>query len=153
MRLRAHVLRRRHPSPRPPSVSLAGAGAAVHEGPDGTGPTGTGTRTAVVRRSDRFWTVEVEGVGTTRARHLALLEEATADLIEVSTGRHAPELAFEVHLPDGVAGHLHQARHLRGVEAVARTRAAAEVDAAAHRLRQLGVSNRDVARLLAAHKA
>ena len=103
-----------------------------------------------VTRGQRFWLIEVEGVGWTQARHLREVEEMARDLVAVMTEVEPESLALEVvtSLPGDVQAHLDRAQALREESARTQTEAAAEVRAAARELAATGLPLRDVGALL-----
>jgi hypothetical protein len=116
----------------------------------GEGLVAVKTYRANVTRGERFWLVEVEGVGWTQARHLREVEEMARDLVAVMTEVEPESFALEVttSLPGAVQAHLDRAEALRQESARTQHEAAAEVRAAARELAATGLPLRDVAVLL-----
>ena len=108
------------------------------------------TYRANVTRGERFWLVEVEGVGWTQARHLREVDEMARDLVAVMTEVETESFALEVatSLPSAVQSHLDRAEALRQVSARAQHEAAGEVRAAARELVDAGLPLRDVGQML-----
>jgi hypothetical protein len=103
---------------------------------------------ATVRRGQRYWVIDVEGVGATQARHLRELEPMTTDLVTLMTGDETPAITYNFVLPRPVQTRLARAEQLRAKSAEAQSRAAAEVREAARELHKQGISMRDIGRIL-----
>jgi hypothetical protein len=103
---------------------------------------------ATVERDGRFWLVTVDGVGVTQARRLGELETMTVELIALMTDDRAPQVAYDLRLPDDVAKHVAAAEDLRHRATQAQSDAATEMRLAATELHAQGIPLRDVGRLL-----
>ncbi|MBW4032549.1 MAG: hypothetical protein HIU88_07775 [Acidobacteria bacterium] len=100
-----------------------------------------------VRRSGRFWYVEIPALdGATQARNLSEIDEMAKDYIAEATGTPADriELTVTIELPAEVQAHLAAASALRDEAAHARSRAAEESRAAARALKSQGLTVREV---------
>lgn len=108
------------------------------------------TYKATVTHGDRYWIVDVEGVGVTQARHLGELAKMTSDLIAVLTDVDPTgiDVEFDIQLPEEVRDHLERAGTLRETATLANKEAADEVRRAARQLHDSGVPLRDIGRAL-----
>jgi hypothetical protein len=101
-------------------------------------------------RDGRFWLVSVDGALATQALRFKDIETMARDWI-ATTGDLRPEdveMEVSVVVPDDVRTHLDRARELRDESARLRTEAGRESAAAVHRLRDLGLTVREIAGLL-----
>ena len=102
------------------------------------------------KRWEHGWELHIEGVGVTQSRTLWDAEEMARDLI----GRREdlPEDAFAVTITPEIGGGLDEesraAREAVKAADQAQRRAAAQSRTAARRLRQAGLSGRDIAKVL-----
>ena len=105
---------------------------------------------ATVVRDGRFWLVQIDGVGSTQARHLGELDAMAKDLIELMTGDDLTEfdVEYDIRLPAEVQAHLQRSKELRAASAEAQAAAAAEVRIAAKQLHRQGMGLRDVGKVL-----
>jgi len=105
---------------------------------------------ATVVRDGRFWLVQIDGVGSTQARHLRELDEMSKDLIELMTGSDPTEfdIEYDIRLPAEVEKHLQRSKELRAASAESQAAAAAEVRIAARQLHEQGIGLRDVGKVL-----
>lgn len=105
---------------------------------------------ATVTRDGRFWLVQIDGVGSTQARHLRELDEMAKDLIELMTGDDPTEfdVEYDIRLPVEVQKHLERSEELRAASAESQAAAAAEVRIAARQLHEQGINLRDVGKVL-----
>ncbi len=109
------------------------------------------TYRATARREQRFWVVDVEGVGVTQGRNLAEAKIMAADLVvamrDVDPGQ--VEIDMNVDLPGDLPGRAAQARRLVVEAADAQKRAAEVSRAVVDELRmKAGLSGKDVAAVL-----
>lgn len=108
------------------------------------------THQATATREGRFWVIQVPGVGVTQGRTVAEAREMTIDLIAVMTEVPATEVDVDIEFvvgdvrPDDVRG----AREAVAEAAAAQERAARMSRQLVGRLRDAGVSGRDVAGIL-----
>ncbi len=101
--------------------------------------------TADVRKGTRYWIVSVPEIGqATQARSIDELNIMTRDLIDVVNGDKTPQIAYTYDLPPEVAEAVELKRQAAELEA----RAMATQGVAAKKLHELGVSLRDIGRLL-----
>ncbi len=101
--------------------------------------------TADVRKGTRYWIVSVPEIGqVTQARSIEELNTMTRDLIDVVNGDKTPEIAYSYDLPPEVAEAVELKRQAAELEA----RAMETQGVAAKKLHELGVSLRDIGRLL-----
>ena len=101
--------------------------------------------TADVRKGTRYWIVSVPEIGqVTQARSIDELNIMTRDLIYVVNGDKTPEITYTYDLPSEVAEAVELKRQAAELEA----RAMATQGVAAKKLHELGVSLRDIGRLL-----
>ncbi len=101
--------------------------------------------TADVRKGMRYWIVSVPEIGqATQARSIDELNIMTRDLIDVVNGDKTPQIAYTYDLPPEVAEAVELKRQAAELEA----RAMATQGVAAKKLHELGVSLRDIGRLL-----
>ena len=100
---------------------------------------------ANVQQGERYWIVAITEINAvTQARTIKELNTMTRDLVEITTGESDFEISYDYDLPSEVA------------EAVELKRQAAELDAralsmqavAVNKLHELGVSLRDIGKLL-----
>ena len=102
------------------------------------------------KRWEHGWELHIDGVGVTQSRTLWDAEEMARDLI----GRRAdlPEDAFTVTITPEIGGGLDEetraAREAVSAANRAQRQAAAQSRAAARRLRQAGLTGRDIAKVL-----
>jgi hypothetical protein len=104
-----------------------------------------------VERGEKYWLLKVPAIDrATQARSLKEIEPMARDLIAVmlDVDPHSFDLNVDVAMPSDAAGHLQRAEELRAVAAQAQHDAATEVRAAAYSLKSLGISLRDLGRLL-----
>lgn len=95
---------------------------------------------AIVRPGQRYWIVEVPGVGFTQSRTLAQAGDMARDLIHTMTQQAEFEVTVELQLPATVRHHLDEAQRLHAQEARCRSDAAQETRAAAHELHRMGLA-------------
>ncbi|MBS4730539.1 HicB family toxin-antitoxin system [Mycobacterium sp. SM1] len=106
---------------------------------------------AVATRGDRFWLVHIPEIDQwTQARTLSEIELMARDLIAVWL--QAPldsfDVAVDIQLPAQVRQHLDEAARRRGEAARAQSMAACEYRAAAKELKTLGLTVRDIGKVL-----
>ena len=92
------------------------------------------TYQVIVRPGEKYWILEIPGIGFTQARTTAEIESMARDLITVMTQDADFALTVETKLPQSVQEHLDEARRLRKEEAECRSNAARETRAAAQEL-------------------
>lgn len=101
-----------------------------------------------VRRGDRWWVLSVPEIPAahSQARTLTEVQATARDLISVMLDVPGDTFVLNVRvlLPADVEGHLRQSAELREQARRAQSGAAAELRLAARRLRELGMSVRDV---------
>lgn len=102
------------------------------------------------KRWEHGWELHIEGVGVTQSRTLWDAEEMARDLI--ARREDLPEGAFTVTITPEIGGGLDEesraAREAVSAADRAQRQAAAQSRAAARRLRQAGLSGRDIAKVL-----
>ena len=102
------------------------------------------------KRWEHGWELHIEGVGVTQSRTLWDAEEMARDLI--SRREDLPEDAFTVTVTPEIGGGLDEesraAREAVSAADRAQRQAAAQSRAMARRLRQAGLSGRDIAKVL-----
>ena len=102
------------------------------------------------KRWEHGWELHIEGVGVTQSRTLWDAEEMARDLID--RREDLPEDAFAVTITPEIGGGLDEesraAREAVKAADQAQRRAAAQSRTAARRLRQAGLSGRDIAKVL-----
>ena len=102
------------------------------------------------KRWEHGWELHIEGVGVTQSRTLWDAEEMVRDLI--SRREDLPGDAFAVTITPQVGGGLDEetraAREAVSAANRAQRQAAAQSRAAARRLRQAGLTGRDIAKVL-----
>lgn len=109
------------------------------------------TYTALVSRDGKFWHVEVPEIDrVTQARNISEVDDMARDLIAIMAGVEPDsfELDVRIQLPDSVRAHLSEVERARGAETEARSRAAAELRAAAAELKNAGLSVRELGAVL-----
>lgn len=84
------------------------------------------TYQVIVRPGEKYWILEIPGIGFTQARTTAEIESMARDLITVMTQDADFALTVETKLPQSVQEHLDEARRLRKEEAECRSNAARE---------------------------
>lgn len=100
---------------------------------------------AHVKKGASFWIVTVPEIGqVTQARSIEELNLMTTDLIRLVTEDEKPTVTYSYDLPPEVAEAVELKRQAAELEA----RAMATQGAAAKKLHELGVSLRDIGRLL-----
>ena len=101
--------------------------------------------TANVRKGERYWIVNVPEIGqVTQARSIEELNVMVRDLIRFTTEDDNPSVTYFYDLPPEVAEAVELKRQATELEA----RAMATQGVAAKKLHELGVSLRDIGRLL-----
>lgn len=101
--------------------------------------------TANVKKGTSYWVVTVPAIGqATQARSIDELNSMTKDLISLVTDDLNPEITFSYELPPEVAEAVELKRQAAELEA----RAMATQGVAVKKLHELGVSLRDIGRLL-----
>jgi hypothetical protein len=107
---------------------------------------GVSQHTAAVSREGRWWIADVPGIGATQAQRLPELRRRAVDLVATSLDCDpaAVSVDLELRLPDAVARDLTEAGELREQALAAQRGAALAVRRAACRLRDEGVSVRDI---------
>jgi hypothetical protein len=102
------------------------------------------------KRWEHGWELHIEGVGVTQSRTLWDAEDMARDLI--SRREDLPGDAFAVTVTPQIGGGLdeesHAAREAVSAADRAQRQAAAQSRATARRLRQAGLSGRDIAKVL-----
>ena len=102
------------------------------------------------KRWEHGWELHIEGVGVTQSRTLWDAEEMARDLI--NRREELPGDAFTVTVAPDIGGGLDEesraAREAVNAADRAQRQAAAQSRAAARRLRQAGLSGRDIAKVL-----
>ncbi|OZG68332.1 hypothetical protein [Bifidobacterium eulemuris] len=107
-----------------------------------------------VRPGEKYWILEIPGVGVTQARTSREIETMARDLIAVMTDATDTsaatdvELEFTMRLPQSVRHHLDEAQRLREREAEARAAAARETRAAVQELHGLGLALQQIGDIL-----
>lgn len=112
----------------------------------GKGDVMTVTYEARVWRDGRLWAVDVDGVGSTQARHLREVETMACDLVALLTDQNpdANDVRWTLGLPAEVRQHLERAAHLREESAGTQAEATSETRAAACHLADAGLPMRDI---------
>lgn len=101
--------------------------------------------TANVKKGTSYWVVTVPAIGqATQARSIDELNSMTKDLISLVADDLNPEITFSYELPPEVAEAVELKRQAAELEA----RAMATQGVAVKKLHELGVSLRDIGRLL-----
>ncbi len=101
--------------------------------------------TANVKKGTSYWVVTVPAIGqATQARSIDELNGMTKDLISLVADDLNPEITFSYELPPEVAEAVELKRQAAELEA----RAMATQGVAVKKLHELGVSLRDIGRLL-----
>jgi hypothetical protein len=102
------------------------------------------------KRWEHGWELHIDGVGVTQSRTLWDAEEMARDLI--ARRADLPQEAFTVTITPQIGGGLDEetraAREAVSAANQAQRQAAAQSRAAARRLRQAGLSGRDIAKVL-----
>jgi hypothetical protein len=102
------------------------------------------------KRWEHGWELHIDGVGVTQSRTLWDAEEMARDLI--ARREDLPQEAFTVTITPQIGGGLDEetraAREAVSAANQAQRQAAAQSRAAARRLRQAGLSGRDIAKVL-----
>lgn len=98
------------------------------------------TYQVIVRPGEKYWILEIPGIGFTQARTTAEIESMARDLITVMTQDADFALTVETKLPQSVQEHLDEARRLRKEEAECRSNAARKTRAAAQELHGMGLA-------------
>ncbi|HEV2781482.1 MAG TPA: hypothetical protein VGX25_19035 [Actinophytocola sp.] len=108
------------------------------------------TYQATARREDRWWVVEVHGVGTTQGRSTAEAQRMATDLVaimkEVPLEDVRVEIEFEV--PGDLGEEIKRARQEAREAEQAQRRAAEKVRRAVGNMLSSGMSKQDAARIL-----
>jgi len=100
------------------------------------------TYQVIVRPGEKYWILEIPGIGFTQARTTAEIESMARDLITVMTQDADFALTVETKL------HLDEARRLRKEEAECRSNAARETRAAAQELHGMGLALQQIGDIL-----
>lgn len=106
------------------------------------------TYQVIVRPGEKYWILEIPGIGFTQARTTAEIESMARDLITVMTQDADFALTIETKLPQSVQEHLDEARRLRKEEAECRSNAARETRAAAQELHGMGLALQQIGDIL-----
>lgn len=106
------------------------------------------THQVIVRPGEKYWILEIPGIGFTQARTTAEIESMARDLITVMTQDADFALTVETKLPQSVQEHLDEARRLRKEEAECRSNAARETRAAAQELHGMGLALQQIGDIL-----
>lgn len=106
------------------------------------------TYDVIVRPGEKYWVLEVPGVGFTQARTTQEIEGMARDLIVLMTQSSDFGIAVRTQLPDSVRQHLDKARQLREQEADCRAKAAREARTAAQELHGMGLALQQIGDLL-----
>lgn len=106
------------------------------------------TYQVIVRPGEKYWILEIPGIGFTQARTTAEIESMARDLITVMTQDADFALTVETKLPQSVQEHLDEARRLRKEEAECRSNAARETRAAAQELHGMGLALQQIGDIL-----
>ena len=106
------------------------------------------TYQVIVRPVEKYWILEIPGIGFTQARTTAEIESMARDLITVMTQDADFALTVETKLPQSVQEHLDEARRLRKEEAECRSNAARETRAAAQELHGMGLALQQIGDIL-----
>lgn len=101
-----------------------------------------------VQPGERYWILNVEGIGLTQARSLAEVNAMAEDLIAAMADDHNVALDIDLRLPDSVQHHLTSAHMFRQQESDARSAAAQETRAAARELSSTGLALRQIGEVL-----
>ncbi|OLR94946.1 sigma-70 family RNA polymerase sigma factor [Actinokineospora bangkokensis] len=104
--------------------------------------------TATAVREDPFWVVQVDGVGTTQGRTAAEARRMAFDLVRVMTGVDAPEVVVDFAVSGIHLGEVRDVRTTVADAARAQERAASRSRSLARRLREAGLTGRDIAEIL-----
>ncbi len=106
--------------------------------------------TATAVREDRWWVVDVDGVGVTQGRSTTEAQRMAVDLVSISL--EIPSSEFEVSIdfvaPDDLSAEVEAARAATAAAAKAQQDAAAMNRGVVARLIGAGLSKQDVARVL-----
>jgi hypothetical protein len=108
------------------------------------------TYRAQARREDRWWVVEVHGVGTTQGRTTAEAQRMAVDLVAVMEQVPLDEVIVEIEfeLPGALGEEIKRARQDTREAELAQRRAAENARRAVAHLLESGLSKQDAARIL-----
>ena len=106
------------------------------------------TYQVTVKPGEKYWILEIPGIGVTQARTSKEIEPMARDLIAVMSGETHAELQLNMRLPQSVQEHLDEAQRLKKREAEARAGAARETRAAAQELHGLGLALQQIGDIL-----
>lgn len=102
----------------------------------------------IARPGERYWILEIPGVGFTQARATSGIDAMARDLIHVMTQETNFDISVEVRLPQSVQRHLDSAKRLHEQEARCRSQAASETRAAARELHGMGLALQQIGDVL-----
>ena len=108
------------------------------------------TYTATAVRQGHFWVVEVDGVGTTQGRTVAEARRMACDLVLAMTGVEVDgaDLALDFTISDIGAAEVSEVRAAVADAARAQEQAASRSRTLAQKLRDAGLTGRDIAEIL-----
>lgn len=108
------------------------------------------TYQATATREGRWWVVEVDGVGATQARNTRQAEEMAVDMVAAVIDVQPIEITVNItyEIPGHIGDEVKSARRAVAAAAEAQERAASESRRVVKEILELGMSQRDAARVL-----
>lgn len=106
------------------------------------------TYPVIVRPGEKYWILDIPGIGFTQARTTPEIEIMARDLIQVMTQETDFDIAVDMRIPQSVQQHLDNARKLHEQEAQCRSQAARETRAAARELHGMGLALQQIGDIL-----
>lgn len=108
------------------------------------------TYRATARRENKWWVVEVHGVGTTQGRTTAEVQRMAADLVAIMKEIPLDEVRVQVEfeVPGDLGEEIRRARQETREAEQAQRRAAEKVRRAVGHILESGMSKQDAARIL-----
>ncbi|MGC7093603.1 hypothetical protein ACPZ19_02950 [Amycolatopsis lurida] len=108
------------------------------------------TYRATAHREEKWWVVEVEGVGATQGRSTAEAQRMAADLVEMmeelAPGEFTVSIDFDI--PGPLGEDVRRAKEATREADLAQRKAAERTREVVHRLLNSGLSKQDVAKVL-----
>ncbi|MBN6035963.1 hypothetical protein [Amycolatopsis sp. 195334CR] len=108
------------------------------------------TYRATAHREEKWWVVEVEGVGATQGRSTAEAQRMAADLVEMMEELAPDEftISVEFDIPGPLGEDIRRAREATREADLAQRKAAERTREVVHRLLNSGLSKQDIAKVL-----
>lgn len=102
----------------------------------------------IVRPGEKYWILNIPGIGFTQARTMPEIDVMARDLIHTMTQETNFSITTTMQLPETVQHHLDTAKQLRQQEAQCRSLAAGETREAARELHGMGLALQQIGDIL-----